>query len=272
MALNINYDELRQNILNEHNRLLTDPQSYIPTLDKYLSYFKGDVLRVPNQKGLQTKEGPEAFIEAKKFLESLKPFDSLTYDQRLFRAANDHLNDIGPKGLFTHEGSDGSTVSERIERYCEWEGTCVQNVDFGGKTAVDVIISLLVDDGMEGRPHRKNMFSKDLKYIGVAVGDHKESGVVTIITYVGGMRDLGKPFFDTKTYKYQYPANLDSKAAPKKKEKNSLQAEDDDAPDGAVSVKITKSEKEFNGKKHWATKKTYTMKDGTQQIIEIEDF
>ena len=115
------------------------------------------------------------------------------------------------------------------------------------------------------------MFSNETKSIGIAVGDHKDAGVVTIIAYVSGVRELGKPFFDYKNFKYQYPEKLDAKPL-KKKVKSSFQYEDEDAPDGTVSVKITKHEKEYQGKKHWITRKIYTLTDGTQQVIEIEDF
>jgi hypothetical protein len=50
---------------------------------------------------------------------------------------------------------------------------------------------------------RKNIFSNEAKYIGVAVGEHKETGVVTVIDYVGGLREKGKPYFDYKNFKYQ---------------------------------------------------------------------
>jgi uncharacterized protein YkwD len=266
-----NFEELRQSIINEHNRLLSDPQSYIPILEKYITYFKNDILYVPSQPGVQTKEGPKAYLEAKAFLENVKPLDPMTHDERLFRAASDHVNDIGSRGIISHEGSDGSGVTERIERYCEWEGICVENIDFGSKTAVDVIVSFLVDDGLEGRPHRKNMFSNEAKFFGVAIGEHKETGVVTVIDYIGGIREKGKPFYDYKNFKYQYPENLNAKPV-KKKIKNTFQYEDDDAPDATVSVKITKQEKEFDGKKHWVTRKIYSLSDGTQQIVEIEDF
>jgi hypothetical protein len=132
------------------------------------------------------------------------------------------------------------------------------------------VCQVLVDDGFIERPHRKNMFSKEVKYFGIAVGDNKESGVVTIIKYVGSVRDREKPFFDYKNYKYQYPI-LNEKLI-KSTLKNSFQYDDEDAPDGTISVKITKHEKHYDGKKLWITKKIYSLSNGSQEIVEIEDF
>jgi hypothetical protein len=89
-----NFEELRQRIIKEHNRLLSDPQIYIPILEKYITYFKNDILYVPSQPCVQTKEGPKDYLEAKAFLENVKPLDPMTHDERLFRAASDHVNDI----------------------------------------------------------------------------------------------------------------------------------------------------------------------------------
>ena len=33
------------------------------------------------------------------------------------RAAQDHADDIGPKGVVAHQGTDGSKFSDRIKRY-----------------------------------------------------------------------------------------------------------------------------------------------------------
>jgi len=265
----INFEELNQNILIEHNRLRTDPQSYIPILHKHLDYFKDKILTRPNDNSFQTNEGSSAVEEAIKFLELAKPTYALTFDLRLHTSAKDHILDIGSKGLLSHEGSDGKNVSDRIEKYCEWDGVCIENIEFGAKKAQDIIVSLLVDDGIGSRPHREIMFSNELKYIGVASGTHKDYGVATAIDYVSGIRDKNKPFYDYKNLKYDFPEELNKK---QRKINNNFQIDDLDAPDKTVSVKIQKVEKEFEGKKFLVTKKIYELVDGSEQIVELEDF
>jgi uncharacterized protein YkwD len=275
--MQFNYEDLKKSILTEHNRVRQDPTCYIPLLKEQMKYLKGDILYKPGEAPVQTNEGAAAYEEAISFLKKQRPVDALTYDERLSNAAEDHVKDIGPRGLVTHESSDGKTMSDRLELYCEWDTTSGENLEFGGKTGQDVIISLLVDDGVEGRGHRTNIFKTDFKYIGIACGSHRDYEVVTVLNYVGGIRDKDSPFFDYVNFKYDFPEEVTSslKKQDKKKEnkpKTSFQLNDPDAPDRTVSVKLMKKTKLFNGRKITVTKKFYLLDDGKQHIVEIEEF
>ena len=57
----------------------------------------------------------------------------------------------------------------------------------------------------------------------------------------------------------------------RKNPKNAFQEDDPDAPDNTVSVKIVKSNKKIQGKVRKITKKIYTLDNGAQHIVEIED-
>jgi len=265
-----NFSDLNTEILLEHNKIRSNPSSYIPILEEHIKLFKDNILHRPNEIPLQTNEGPSAYEEAIKFLEDQVPVNELELDENLSLACQDHIKDIAPKGLVTHDGTDGSNVSDRIERYCEWEGTCAENIDLGSKTGVCVVLSLLVDDGVKSRGHRRNLFKPDVKRIGIYSGDHKEFETCIVIALAGDVREKGKPFFDIKNYKYTYPADLNAKPE-KGKKKNVYQRDDEDAPDHTVSVKITKSMNLYNQKVRRVTKKFYKLEDGSEQIVEVED-
>jgi uncharacterized protein YkwD len=279
--LNINYQELNMSIIQEHNKIRTNPKSYIQILEEQIKYIRDGILYKPNDTPIQTNEGITAYDEAIKFLQKQEPLPELIYDENLTKAATDHLLDIAPKGLVSHEGSDGKNVSDRIEKYCEWEVTCAENIDFGSKTGEDVVLSLLVDDGIKTRGHRANLFKADAKFVGVASGEHKEYETCVVIDMVGNTRPIGKPFYDIKNYKYQYPEGVNDtleekkkrkeEAILKRKEKNIYQRDDEDAPDGTVSVRITKSMTLFENKVRRVTKKFYKLEDGSEYIVEVED-
>jgi hypothetical protein len=278
--MSIDFQELKKSVLTEHNRLRQDPKSYIPILESKLKKFDEKVLVRPGDSSIITKEGPQAYHEAIAFLSSQKPLEALTFDERLGDSCLDHVNDIGPKGLVSHESTTGKSLSDRIEVYSEWDTSCAENVELGGKTGEDVIVSLLVDDGIPSRGHRLNLFNQEFKYLGVACGNHRVYGAITVLNYAGGLRDKDTPFFDYSDFKYEYPADVDSSirssnvesSAKKLAKKTFFQLQDDDAPEGTTSVKILKNLKLFDGKKVTITKKFYTLENGHNHVVEVEEF
>lgn len=267
---NFNYEEFAYKVIQEHNKVRTDPSSYIEKIQNLMKHFRGNVLYKPREDPVNTYEGKAAFDEAIEFLRKQHPVDALTPDDRLSLACKDHTNDIGPKGNASHESSDGKTVSDRIEKYCEWDGACSENIDLGTSCAEDLIINFIVDDGIPQRLQRRNLFSPELKFIGVAAGEHKEYKIGTVVNYVTGVRNLGETSPDVKNFITEYLKKAEER---KKNPKplNPFQEEDPDAPDDTVSVKIIKTTKLIQGKQKKITRKIYSLSDTTQHIVEIED-
>lgn len=263
-----NFDELTKQIIDEHNKVRTDPQSYIEKLENNMKYFRGDVFAKPGEDSIQTNEGKAAYEEAIEFLKRQKAIPTLTHDPRLSQACADHIADIGPKGLATHESTDGKNVSDRIEKYCEWDGACCENIDFGTKNAEDIIINMIVDDGIQDRAHRRNVFNPELKYFGAMIGPHKEFETITVVDYVAGVRNHGEESPDVRNFISDYVKKSTEKG---KGPKNAFQEDDPDAPDTTVSVKIVKTTKVIKGKPRKVTRKIYTLENNTQHIVEIED-
>lgn len=272
------FERLNLSIVTETNRLRADPSSYIPILETYKNKFKGNVLKKENSSSIETYEGVSAFDNAIEFLYNQKPVNTLTYDDRLTIAAQDHVNDIGPLGLFSHESS--STLlypSERVDKYCEWEICCCENIDLACSSGIECIVNLLVDDGDISRTRRKNLFNVNFNFFGVASGKHKNFETIVVINYVGGIRDKDKPFFNKSNYKYEYPKDLGlnnnlNTDVNNKKYKTAYQLQDNDAPDGTKDVKIRKHIRLYEGKSNRVTKKYYNLDNGNQHIVEIEEF
>ena len=129
-------------------------------------------------------EGDNVFKEAISFLKSLKPLQPLEWDQNLFASAEEHVNDIGPKGLLLYQSSDGTEPEDRINKYCNYE-TLGENIDFGPNDAMGVIISLTLDDGEEQRPHRENLFKDDYNKVGIACGPHQTEFQMCVMDFAG---------------------------------------------------------------------------------------
>ena len=72
--------DFNEELILEINLLRTNPQMYATKISKYMKYFKGNLLCLPESNaGIQTEEGAEAFQEAIDFLNK----------QPKYRAVND---------------------------------------------------------------------------------------------------------------------------------------------------------------------------------------
>jgi Ca2+-binding EF-hand superfamily protein len=109
---------------------------------------------------------------------------SLKWSNSLFQSAQAHVDDIGPKGIVGHNSSDGKEPSERIAQYCQWSGALGENIAYGCVDAEDIVVSLLVDDGVLARGQRLNIMKRDHNFAGIALGKHAEYGFVCVIVFV----------------------------------------------------------------------------------------
>ena len=94
--------------------------------------------------------------------------------------------DQGPAGSTGHTGSDKSEPEDRIGRYVhKILGKSAENLDYGHRRGLEVILSLLVDDGDLWKGHRALMMSPDVVYVGIYSGDHNEFGKMAAFKYTG---------------------------------------------------------------------------------------
>ena len=264
-----NYEEIALEIFNEQHRVRTEPRSYIEKLERAKTFFKDKIFRHPAEIPIETYEGVKGIEDAIEFLKNQEPLEPLKASRELSKAAKDHAIDIGSKGLSSHEGSDGSGISDRVEKYIEWDGALAENLDFCYKFAENIVMNLIVDDGSKEKHQRSNLFNPEFTFVGVGCDKHKTFKICTVINYAKGLHPIGEEPTDVVNSVQDYIAKTMGKD--NSKPKNPFQVEDIDAPDNTVSVKIVKITKNIKGVDRKITRKIYVLSDGKQHIVEIED-
>ncbi len=184
-----NYEALEKEIVREVNLARKNPGFYAAWLRGTRQYYRGTQLRRPGEVPIRTQEGLQAVDEAIRFLDRQKPVGFLDLSRGLSFAARDLVAPQGASGGFGHEGPDGSMPSDRIERYGRWESAIGENVAYGQQTARDVVSAFIIDDGVPGRGHRKNLYSSDYRVMGVDCGPHSTYGTTCAITFAGGYHE-----------------------------------------------------------------------------------
>lgn len=107
----------------------------------------------------------------------------LKLSKGLFLASKAHCNDIGENGLASHQGSDGLTLSQRVEYFGEWRGLIAENIAFNDFLAEDILINFILDDGNPNRGHRENLLNPELNCIGIACGPHSVHRSCCVINF-----------------------------------------------------------------------------------------
>jgi len=177
---------LENAVVYEINMARTAPKDYASLLEQRRKYYDRKILRLPGETPILTKEGVRAVDEAIRFLRSIQPLPPLIPSKGMSSGAKDHVKDQGSAGSSQHKGSDGSQPSDRVNRYGTWEKSIGENISYGSNQARDIVMGLIIDDGVPSRGHRKNNFNSDFRVIGVACGPHPTYRTVCVITFAGG--------------------------------------------------------------------------------------
>ena len=170
-------------VLDELNFARTKPKEYAEIINLRRKNFKGKIYKEPGKIDIKTNEGVSALDEAVSLLRKTKPMPPLTMSGCLILAAQQHVNDIGPRGIVGHYGSDGSAPHDRIEKYTSCLYSSGECIAFGSDSPRDVVIDLLIDDGVRDRGHRKLILDADFIIAGVATGMHKVYRTTTVIDF-----------------------------------------------------------------------------------------
>jgi len=179
---------MEKNIVSALSWARTSPQEAAAVLSERLSLFKGKDY-FPKSRGgvaIVTKEGVAAVQEAVAFLQKQAPLEGVgsVNVAGLAAAAADHVADIGTVGTASHTSSDGAGMVDRVRRYGKfkalgeelWYGTSIPD-------ARDVVLDLIVDDGVPDRAHRKGIYNAIYAEVGVAIGHHSTFGQMVGIVF-----------------------------------------------------------------------------------------
>ena len=144
----------------------------------YLSTLEKDVILELNMVRSDPRKYAQMYIDPNKSAAAREAYNELTRASSipilqprkgLSQAAKDHVLDTGPKGITGHTGADGSTLSQRANRYGTWGGGISENCSYGRNTGREINVQLLESSG-----HRKNIMNRDSRVVGVATGPHSQ--------------------------------------------------------------------------------------------------
>ncbi|MBI5219089.1 MAG: CAP domain-containing protein [Bacteroidia bacterium] len=118
-------------------------------------------------------------------LEKQKPLAPLTPAKDLSDEAARFAIESGTKGITGH----GAT-SKRFKPFKKEYYTMGENCDYGNNKPMDIVMSLLIDEGVSDKGHRYNILNKEYQFIGVSNKPHKTEQYITVMDF--GAKEASK--------------------------------------------------------------------------------
>ncbi len=169
-AGNMEPSELDMAVLAEINLARANPKNYAET---YIAPLSG-------------RFSAEYFNECIEEMKALKPLLDYTFSPALWRMAKAHADTQGKTGQTGHDRTNGKTFAVALGDYCSSYIQGGENISYGYSAARDIVIQLLVDDGVTTRGHRKNILSTSYTQAGAAVAPHSTYRNMCVIDFANG--------------------------------------------------------------------------------------
>lgn len=105
-----------------------------------------------------------------KTLKTLKAPGVLVPSEKLSGLAKTHAIDFGKNGKVGH----GNFKKRFKKYYADCNCDIGENCDYGNDRALNIVMSLLIDEKISSLGHRKNILNPRFKTIGVSIAEHKK--------------------------------------------------------------------------------------------------
>lgn len=115
----------------------------------------------------------------KKDLKKTEGLAPLLVEEDLTSVAQGHADLSGQTGHVGHKNFNKRFAPLRGNPYTSW----AENCSYGYKDAVEIVITLLIDEGVKGVGHRNNILNPTFNSVGVAIYPHKRYKTNCVIDF-----------------------------------------------------------------------------------------
>lgn len=178
--------ELQQQVICELNKVRSNPNRFAEEyMEELQTGFNGKLFTYPGQETVKTREGLSPLLECLAVLKKTNPLPILKPAEGMAKASATLVNDQQKHGGIGHISRDGSTPQKRIEKFGTWDICSAEDITYGSFEARQIVIFLLIDDGVPERSHRANILNPCFRFAGVSYGKHPTYLSICVIDYAG---------------------------------------------------------------------------------------
>ena len=168
---------------------------------QYLNQTEKDVLYFINLARINPQEFSKAILKpyiekhkehSKKYSRSLMKdlkkgvkLSPLKPQKDLYSFAKYHAKSTGKKGKVGHRSAKGKSYKNRTKDLIKKYTIVGENIHYGSNNALEIVIDLLIDDGIKDVGHRINILTKNYEFCSVSIQKHKKYKYNCVIEFSG---------------------------------------------------------------------------------------
>ena len=169
-------------------------ESYLTAEEKNLIYYTNFMRQNPKiflEKYVQTyldstKSKANLYINSLILeLKKNKELKLLNPKYDLYKVARLHALDMGQSGKMGHNSSTGKKYFQRVDSLTNKYSFLKENCQYGYNKGIDILIDLLIDEGITDYGHRKALLDPKIEFIGVSIEKHKTYKYNCIMEFSG---------------------------------------------------------------------------------------
>ena len=111
------------------------------------------------------------------------PVKKLLWNEGLFMVCNDHLKELSKIEEFSEMTVNEMDIYERFNKYGRYNRMCGENIQVGLENPREIILDLMIDDGLTDKVHRNTLINPSFNKGAVCMGEHPTYGIVTVFAY-----------------------------------------------------------------------------------------
>jgi len=181
---------LEKEVIYEINLFRSDPATYSKMyIEPLKNHYDKKILHYPGDRAIKTTEGLRALTDCVTQLKKATAKPVLYPNKDLSMAARYHQQDQQKSGKTGHISSNGSTMKERVQRFGAFKIGIGENIAYGNTSARQIVVFLLIDDGVSNRGHRNMLLHPEMRLVGVACGKHPVYETMCVLDFAGGMAE-----------------------------------------------------------------------------------
>lgn len=165
------------------NAVRAEPAEYSKIILGYADYVEGNVLSLPDSVPLRMIEGRPVILDTSRVLLQTGPLEPLCRAKSLDLVAKSQLNDLLVDDTIGHTGLDGSTFQQRLRKFANYSGLAGENIVRNADSPLQAVTTMLLDDGVKSRSHRKALLSKEYSRIGAACGINAKKKPICVFVF-----------------------------------------------------------------------------------------